>query len=111
MPAPCSSHPKYFLRPSPADAFRRKEARKVAPDNLFGGVPFDSFRASIPTDNLAQRVQHKNRVVLDPVKQHAILFFAVPERSLCPPTRGVVALGAPTNCGGDQQAQSGPEKQ
>ena len=81
------------------------------PDNLFRGVTFDSFGAGIPTDNLAQRVQHKNRIVVYPIQQHAILFFAIPERSLGSPARGVVAMGAPAGCAGDQQAQSGSEDQ
>ena len=80
-------------------------------DNLIGGVPFDPLGAGIPTDNPALRVQQKDGVVTNCVHEHPIFFFAIPQRSLGSPARGVVALGAPTNCGGNQQAQSGPEKQ
>ena len=45
-------------------------------DNIFGSVTFDSFGARIPTDNLALRVQHKDRVVLDSVQEYLIFFLA-----------------------------------
>ena len=50
-----------------------------------GFVTFDSFGAGIPTDNLALRVHHEDRVVLDSVKEHPIIFFAFPERLLRKP--------------------------
>src|ERR1700694_3102416 len=83
MPPACGSHPEYLLRPAPLDIFRRKEAREVMTNNLFACVTFDSFGASIPTNNHSLWVQHEDRVVLDFVEEHSIFFFALPERFLC----------------------------
>jgi hypothetical protein len=80
-------------------------------DNLLAAVTVDSFGAGIPTYDLALRIQHQDRVVPDFVKQHPILFFAVPERVLCKSASGGVALDAPTCGSGDQRAQNGSDDQ
>src|SRR6202035_388125 len=49
-------------------------------NNLFASVTFDSFGASIPTNNHSLWVQHEDRVVLDFVEEHPIFFFAIPQR-------------------------------
>jgi len=48
--------------------------------NLIGCVTFDSFGASVPTENTALRVHHKDGVVLDSIEEHPISFFAFSER-------------------------------
>src|ERR1700682_5392459 len=111
MPAACSSHAEYLLRPAPLDIFLSKEAGIVATQNFFGFVTLDSFGAGIPTDNLSSRIQHENRVVLDSVEKRPIFFFAVPELFLCKPASSAVALGAPTCGSSDQRAQDGSEDQ
>src|ERR1700676_4715300 len=83
MPSACGSHPEYFLRSATLDIFRRKEAREVMTDNLFASVTFDSFGASIPTNNYSLWIQHEDRVVSDFVEEHSIFFFALPERFHC----------------------------
>src|ERR1700721_984913 len=83
MPPVRGSHSEYFVRRAPLDIFRRKEAREVMTDNLFASVTFDSFGASIPTNNNSVRVQHEDRVVLHFVEEYPILFFAIPQCVLC----------------------------
>src|ERR1700730_14631795 len=83
MPPACGSHPEYFVRPAPLDIFRRKEAREVMTNNLFASVTFDSFGASIPTNNHSLWVQHEDRIVLDFVEEQPIFFFAIPKSVLC----------------------------
>jgi hypothetical protein len=51
-------------------------------NNLFASATFDSFGASIPTNNHALWVQREDRVVLDFVEEHPIFFFAIPQRVL-----------------------------
>ena len=48
-------------------------------DNLIRCVTLDSFGAGIPTENLTLGVHHKNGIVLDPIEEQAISFFALPE--------------------------------
>src|ERR1700722_18861196 len=82
MPAVRGSHPEYFLRPALLDIFRRKEAREIMTNNLFASVTFDSFGASVPTNNQPLWIQHEDRIVLEFVEEHPIFFFAIPKRFL-----------------------------
>ena len=61
-------------------------------DNLIGCVAFDSFGAGIPTEDAALGVHHENGIVLDPVEEHPISFFAFSER-LGQFASGAVTLG------------------
>ena len=103
MSAVGSGQPEYLFGPAPLEFFLGKEARIVAAHNFFGLVALDSLSAGVPTDNLSPWVKHKNRIVLNPVEQHPILFFAVTERLRCRPAFGTVALRAPTGGRGNQQ--------
>ena len=73
----CGSYPEDLLRPALLDVSRGKEAGKVAANNLLGAVTLDSFSAGTSGDDLALRIQHEDRVVLDTVEEHAIFFFAL----------------------------------
>jgi len=61
-------------------------------DNLIGCVTLDSFGAGIPTENPALGVHHVNGIVLDPIEEHPISFFAFSER-LGQFASGAVTLG------------------
>ena len=49
-------------------------------DNFVRFVALDAFGTGIPTDYLALRIHHKDRVVLDSVEEHPISFFTLSER-------------------------------
>src|ERR1035437_5069848 len=92
MPAADRGQSECLLRLTPFDIFRRKKAGKVVADDLVGSVTFDSFSTGFPTDNLAPRIHHEDRVVLDSVEEHLISCFAFPER-FDQFTFGAVTLG------------------
>src|ERR1700694_326983 len=110
-PAACCCDLEFLFRLTLIDVVLLIEARKILTDDLIRFVALAAFCPGIPTGNPSLRLQHGNRVVLDPVEERPIFFFAVPERLLCKPASGVVALDAPARGNGDQQAQDGSENQ
>ena len=109
--AACSSHPKDIGWPAPCDVFRGKETGIILVGDLFEFVTCHSFGAGIPTANLALRAKHQYRVVLHPMDQPPVLFFAFLERPLRKSARGIIALSAPTSDTSDQQTQDCSEDQ
>ena len=110
-PAAGSGQPEYLLRPAARDILGRIEAGKISTDNLVGAVTLDLFGPGVPSDNLALRVHHDDRVVPHFVEEHPISFLAVLKRRLGVPAPRAVAPDAPTCGSGDQQAQDGSEDQ
>ena len=103
--------PQDLLRPALLDVVRRKETRKILTGDLLIGETRHPLRTGIPTANLAQRTQHEDGVVLDPLNERpifALAFLQRPFRNLAP---RIVALDDPTGGPGYHQAQDGSEDQ
>ena len=111
QPAAGSGQPEYLLRPAPRDIVRRIETGKISTDDLVGAVTLDLFGPGVPSDNLALRVHHDDRVIPHFVEEHPISLLAVLKRLLGMPAPRAVAPDAPTCRSGDQQAQDGSEDQ
>ena len=109
--AVCGSQAEHLFRSAPPDIFLKKEAGKVVADDLFGGIPLNMLRAGAPTDDLASRVQHEDRVVMDSVQEHPVLFFALLEQFLGSRTSRAVTHRGPGRDAGDQDPQQGSKKQ
>ena len=111
QPAAGSGQPEYLLRPAPRDIVRRIKTGKISADDLVGAVTLDLFGPGVPSDNLALRVHHDDRMVPHFVEEHPISLLAVLQRLLGMPAPRTVAPDAPACGGGDQQAQDGSEDQ
>ena len=80
-------------------------------DDFFRAESIHTLRAGAPTDHLAPRVQHEDRVVVDAVHQHPVLLFALLEQFLGRLAFGAVAHRGPGRQTGDQYPQQGSEEQ
>src|SRR6185436_13913163 len=67
------------------------ENRKVLADDFVRGVALESFGAGIPADDVPQRVEHENPVVLDRLHDEPKTLFALLERFVGQTTRGEIA--------------------
>ncbi len=76
------------------DIIRGEEARKISADSFLGAIALDPFCAGVPSDDLAGRVQQDDRVILNTVEEHAVLFLTLAQCTLCPPTHQDVAMHA-----------------
>jgi hypothetical protein len=52
----------------------------VLSDDLFGVITLDAFGSAIPSHNSSLRIDHEDRVILDPFHEQLELLFA---RSQC----------------------------
>src|ERR1700675_3518745 len=110
-PAACCCDPQLLFRFTLIDILLKKETRKILTDDLISFIALDAFGPGVPTGNLSPRIQHENRVVLDPIEDYPIFFFATPEGLLCKTAPKVVALDIPARRGCDRHAQDGSEDQ
>ena len=111
QPTAGSGQPKYLLRPASRDILRRIETGKISTDDLVGAVTLDLLSPGVPSDNLALRVHHDDRVIPHFVEEHPISLLAVLKRLLGTPAPRAVAPDAPSCGSGDQQAKDGSEDQ
>src|SRR6185437_14170154 len=61
------------------DVFRRVEDREVLSDDLVFGITFDSLRALVPSDDVAPRVEHEDRVIFDALDEQAESLITLPQ--------------------------------
>jgi hypothetical protein len=58
----------------------RVETREVLSDDIFGAITLDAFGSAVPSRDSSLRIEHEDRVVLDPLHQQLELLLA---RSQC----------------------------
>ncbi len=74
----------------------RIELREMPADDLVGGVALDTLAAEVPIRDVALRVDHVDRVIDDPLHQHAKRLLAFGERRLA-----LLLLGRVADRGGE----------
>jgi hypothetical protein len=68
--------------PPRGDRSRREEPRVVRADDLVGGVALDALGTRVPGADVADRVEHVDRVIPDRVDERAVVLLAVRQRLL-----------------------------